>query len=49
MEKKLLLEKYIILFAIGGMAYFFWKSWFGDIRTILCFCAVERVSYAAGF
>ena len=23
MEKKLLLEKYIILFAIGGMAYFF--------------------------
>ena len=47
MEKRLQVEKYMILFAIGGMAYFFLKCWSGDIHIIRCFCAEERVLYAA--
>ena len=49
MGKRLQVEKYIILFAIGGMAYFFWKCSSGDTPITRCFCAEEPVLCAAGF
>lgn len=38
-EKRYQIEKYTILFAIGGMAYFCWK-FSTDIHIIRCFYVV---------
>ena len=49
MKKRYQIEKYTILFAIGGMAYFLLEVLVRDIHIIRCFYVVGHVSFAVGF